>query len=125
MKANKHPEPGLGEANPPTLRRIFGDSAVARLLDYLTLYRGIDSSKTEISKNSGVAWKTMWRIWPILESYDLVRETKRIGRARMFTLNADSPVVKALNDLAFQIAKHDNQAILKRENQVLVKIPAR
>jgi hypothetical protein len=43
----------------------------------------------------------------------------------MFTLNADSPVVKALNDLAFQIAKHDNQTILKRENQVLVKIPAR
>lgn len=115
----------VNEGNPPTLQRIFGDSAIARLLDYLTLYRGMDFPKTEISKNAGIAWKTMWRLWPILERYDLVKETKRIGRAKMFTLNMESPIVKSLNDLAFHIAKHDNQPMLKQERQILVKVKAR
>jgi len=42
-----------------------------------------------------------------MEKYDLVVETRRIGRAVLFELNTESPIVKALWDLAFQIAKHD------------------
>lgn len=125
MAAGKTPRADVNEANPPTLQRIFGDSAIARLLDYLTLYRGLDFPKTEISRNSGVAWKTMWRLWPTIERYGLVKETKRIGKAKMVTLNTDSLIVRALNDLAFQIARHDNQSLQGEERQILVRVKAR
>ncbi len=125
LGAAKNPRADVDEANPPTLQLIFGDSAIARLLDYLTLYRGLDFPKTEISRNSGVAWKTMWRLWPTLERYGLVKETKKIGKAKMVTLNTDSPIVRALNDLAFQIARHDNQPRPGEERQILVKVKAR
>lgn len=125
LAAGKTPRADVNEANPPTLQRIFGDSAIARLLDYLTLYRGLDFPKTEISRNSGVAWKTMWRLWPTIERYGLVKETKRIGKAKMVTLNTDSLIVRALNDLAFQIARHDNQPLQGEERQILVRVKAR
>ena len=64
----------MSEANPPpTLRRVFGDPAVARILDFLTLYR----------------------VWLILEKYDLVEATRRMGRAEMFKLNTDNPIASA------------------------------
>jgi len=113
------------EANPPTLRKLFGDSAVAKVLDFLTLYQGFDYSKVEICRNSGVAWKTLYRIWPLLEKYNLVTLTRRIGRATLFTLNLDNPVSKALVELGFQIAEYDADKIAKEElARASMKIPA-
>ena len=59
------------EANPPTLQKLFKESSLAKLLDFLTLYKDFDYSKTEISQNSGVSWRTLHRIWHILEKYEL------------------------------------------------------
>jgi hypothetical protein len=92
------------EANPPTLQKLFEDSSVAKLLDFLTLYRDFDYPKTEISKNSGVSWKTLYRLWPLLEKYDLVIKTRQIGRATLYKLNTESPIAQALNKLALEIA---------------------
>jgi len=103
------------EANPPTLQKIFGDSAIAKLLDFLTLYRDFDYSKTEISRNSGVSWKTLFRVWPILEKYDLVTKTRQIGRAALYKLNTENPIAKALQELALQIALYDAKKIAKEE----------
>ena len=113
------------ETNPPSLRKLFGDSAVAKVLDFLTLYQGFDYSKVEICRNSGVAWKTLYRIWPLLEKYELVMLTRRIGRATLFTLNLENPISKALAELGFQIAKHDADKIVKEElAKAPIEVPA-
>lgn len=118
MKTKKYSE----EANPPALRKLFQDSAVAKLLDFLTLYKDFDFSKTEISRNSGVAWKTLYRAWPLLEKYGLVVETRRIGRATMFKLNTDNPIAKAMWEFAFQISKYDVDKIVKEELKKEIKV---
>ena len=118
------PKEDSEEANPPALRKLFQDSAVAKLLDFLTLYRDFDYSKVEISRNSGVAWKTLYRVWPLLEKYDLVVETRRIGRATMFKLNTDNPMAKAMWEFAFQISKHDVDKTVKEELKKTAKTPA-
>ena len=94
----------ITEANPTTLQKLFEDSSIAKLLDFLTLYRDFDYPKTEISKNSGVSWKTLYRLWPILEKYNLVIKTRQIGRATLYKLNTESPIAHALNKLALEIA---------------------
>src|SRR4030043_16660 len=94
----------ITETNPPTLQKLFADSSIAKLLDFLTLYRDFDYPKTEISKNSGVSWKTLYRLWPLLEKYNLVVKTRQIGRATLYKLNTESPITQALNKLALEIA---------------------
>ena len=103
------------EANPPTLQRLFEDSSMAKLLDFLTLYEDFDYPKTEISKNSGVSWKTLYRIWPLLEKYELVVKTRQIGRATLYKLNTESPIAKTLHTLALEIATYDAQKIAQEE----------
>src|SRR4030066_624574 len=94
----------IAEANPPTLQKLFEDSTIAKLLDFLTLYKDFDYPKTEISKNSGVSWKTLYRLWPLLEKYNLVVKTRQIGRATLYKLNTESPIAHALNKLTLEIA---------------------
>ncbi|MCW4017128.1 MAG: hypothetical protein NWF00_00355 [Candidatus Bathyarchaeota archaeon] len=104
-----------GEANPPTLQKLFTDSSVAKLLDFLTLYRDFDYPKTEISKNSGVSWKTLFRIWPVLEEYKIVVKTRQIGRATLYKLNPDSEIAKTLHTLALEVAAFDAEKIAEEE----------
>ena len=94
----------IAEVNPPTLQKLFEDSSIAKLLDFFTLYRDFDYPKTEISRNSGVSWKTLYRLWPILEKYNLVKKTRQIGRATLYKLNTESPIAHALNKLTLEIA---------------------
>ena len=94
----------IAEANPQTLQKLFEDSSIAKLLDFLTLYKDFDYPKTEISRNSGVSWKTLYRLWPLLEKYNLVVKTRQIGRATLYKLNTESPIAQALNKLALEIA---------------------
>jgi hypothetical protein len=103
------------EANPPTLQKLFEDSSMAKLLDFLTLYQDFDYSKTEISENSGVSWKTLYRLWPILEKYNMVTKTRQIGRATLYKLNTNSPIAQALHRLALEIAAFDAEQIAKKE----------
>ena len=106
------------QANPPTLQKLFEDSSIARLLDFLTLYRDFDYPKTEISRNSGVSWKTLYRLWPLLEKYELVIKTRQIGRATLYKLNTESPIAKALNKLALEIATfHVNEELARQAKE--------
>jgi DNA-binding transcriptional ArsR family regulator len=102
------------EIAPPTLQKLFSNSSVAKLLDFLTLYRRFDYSLTEISRNSGVPWRTLHRVWPVLEKYDLVKLTRQIGRAKLYTLNADSDITKMLTRLSLEIASLDQRKISSR-----------
>jgi len=106
------------QANPPTLQKLFEDSSIARLLDFLTLYRDFDYPKTEISRNSGVSWKTLYRLWPLLEKYELVIKTRQIGRATLYKLNTKSPIANALNKLALEIATfHVNEELARQAKE--------
>jgi hypothetical protein len=105
----------LNETNPPTLQKLFLDSSIARLLDFLTLYKDFDFSKTEISRSSGVSWKTLFRIWPVLEQYEIVVKTRQIGRATLYKLNPNSPIAKSLHSLALEVAMYDAQKIAQEE----------
>lgn len=80
------------------LVRIFNNT-LSEVLDFLLIHDTHDYSKSEIAKHSGVAHKTVYDVWPVLEEYDLVKQTRVIGRARMYRLNKKNPIVKKLKQL--------------------------
>jgi hypothetical protein len=115
--ATKTDKNEIEEANPPTLQKLFADSSIAKLLDFLTLYKDFDYPKTEISRNSGVSWKTLYRLWPLLEKYNLVVKTRQIGRATLFKLNTENPIAQALNKLALETAAFGVNEELTRQTK--------
>lgn len=74
----------------------LGDSAKIRILDFFITFREFDYSLSQISENAGVSWATTLKLVAQFKKKGILTETRKIGRARMFSLNTKDPVVKAL-----------------------------
>ncbi|MCK4492030.1 MAG: helix-turn-helix domain-containing protein, partial [Candidatus Altiarchaeales archaeon] len=54
-------------------RRVFGDSPVIKVMDFLLAERGLyDYTLSDISENSGVSWSSLHRIFPNLVEMGIV-----------------------------------------------------
>lgn len=104
------------------LKDIFGETPVIKILDHLIDHKGFDYTKTEIAEHAGIGWSTLNRHWGELERWNFVKATRTIGRATLYTLNVDNPIipkllkfdVEATNYMAEKIAQEE---IAKEEMQ--------
>jgi DNA-binding IclR family transcriptional regulator len=101
------------------LQRLLGDTAAARVLDFLTVFRAYDYSLTDIARNSGVGRMTLFRVWPNLERYGVVVQTRTVGKAKMYRLNPESKIAENLAKLGLQVAKVDADGLMKVPNKRL------
>jgi len=85
--------------NLSNLSLVLGNSPTARVIEYLIECEDLDFSLTDIAEGANVGWTILHRIWSDLESAKLVRFTRQIGNAKLFTLNKENPVSKALIEL--------------------------
>jgi len=89
--------------------KLFGDYPAIRVIDFLITFREFDYSLSDIAENAGVAWSTIHTFFPELVRTRIVRETRQIGRAKLYKLNAENPVVKELitldNKLIHELAE--------------------
>ncbi|MBI4214898.1 hypothetical protein HY546_02795 [archaeon] len=93
---------------------VFGGSPLIKVLDFLLTYREFDYSLTDIARESGVGWNTLHSFFPKLAEKDIVRETRQVGRARLYKLNIENPIVKKLIEI-------DNILTSKAVDEELIK----
>lgn len=78
-------------------RKVFGESPMIRIMDFFLAERGLyDYTLSDISKNSGVSWSTLHRIFPKLMKIGIVEQTRSIANAKLYRLNEKNPVVQEL-----------------------------
>jgi len=94
----------------------FGDTPKIRVLDFLLENEIFDYSKSDIAKHSEVSRATLDTFWDSLIKLEIIVENRRIGRAVLFKLNVENPMVKKLIEL-------DNFLILKQipEREIVIK----
>ena len=74
--------------------KVFGDTPINRLWEFLIDSRGtFDFSMTDISEVADISWNTLKEIFPYFIKEDIVKETRKIGRATMFMPNEKNPKV--------------------------------
>ncbi|MFH1637014.1 MAG: HTH domain-containing protein [Candidatus Woesearchaeota archaeon] len=80
-------------------RAYVGDSPTARIIEFLIEGDGLDYSMADMASNINVSWRTVHRLIPELEKIGLVIHTRRIGKAKLYSLNKENIVVKKLVEL--------------------------
>jgi DNA-binding transcriptional ArsR family regulator len=96
--------------------KAFGiKSPALRILDFLMDNKAYDYSKTDIAKGAGISRTTLFTAWENLEKNGLVRETREVGRAKMYKLNLKSPIVKKFIELDNAICEHYASQLKKQE----------
>mgnify|MGYP001597795838 CR=1 FL=1 len=88
-----------------SFRLVFGDSPIVKVIDFFLDNREFDYSLTDIAKNADIGWSTLHGFWKDIVKLGIVTKTRRIGRAELYKLNIDSPLVKKLIELDVSISK--------------------
>ncbi len=93
-------DPPVRDSDETLFLKAFGiKSPVLRILDFLMDNKAYDYSKTDIAKGARISRTTLSSAWENLEKNGLVKETREVGRAKMYKLNLDSPVVRKFIEL--------------------------
>ena len=104
-----------------SFRVVFGDSPIVKVIDSFLDNREFDYSLTDIAKNADVGWSTLHGFWNNIVNLGIVVKTRKIGRAELYKLNLNSPLVKKLIDLDNDISKKlMNEEINKQKLKVTV-----
>lgn len=86
--------------------QVFGDSPMLRVLDFLIVNEDFDYSMTDIAAQSGVGYSTLKLFWKKLEKSKIIKQTRVVGKAKMYRLNFDNPVIKKFRDFYWETTKH-------------------
>jgi hypothetical protein len=87
------------------LYKVFVSGAVAQILDFFLDHKDFDYSPGEISNKTGLALKTIFREIPHLTRYQLVYNSRKIGKVNMYKLNSHFEPVLLLEKFALEVSK--------------------
>ena len=99
--------------------QIFGESPILKVLDFLIVNEDFDYSMTDIANYSGIGYSTLKLFWRKLEENNIIKQTRVVGRAKMYTLNFDSPIAKKFRDFYWEITKQSIRDEVKEKELVV------
>ena len=101
----------MEEGCKPLLIRALGNSPKLRILDYLLDYKLNDFAKKEIVEALRMSKLTFYKYFKDLEELGLVIPSRKIGRATLYKINLENPIVKMIIEyetkLSLQIAEQE------------------
>jgi len=81
------------------LVKLLGRSPKLRIIDIFLTNQFFDFSREELVKELGMSKQTLYKNFKDLEKMGIVRVSREIGRATMYRLNKDNPMVKCLDEI--------------------------
>jgi len=96
------------------LIEFFGDNPLIRIIDFLIEKKPFDTTKEEIIKMSGISRTSLFKYWDKIEKYKIVKKTRQIGRAELFVLDEENPIVQKFLIIESELIKRAMEADVKQ-----------
>ena len=80
-----------------------GNTPINRIWNFLIVHSEFDYSMKEIARYAGVGYTTLKRIWKDFKKRSIIIQTREIGKAKMYKLNLNNPVVKRFIDYYWSV----------------------
>ena len=81
------------------LLNLTGEMPLFKIIDFLLDSKGMDFSKSDISKGAGISRASLFNYWDELERHGIVKVTRSFGKTRLYTLNVKNPVTQKIIEL--------------------------
>lgn len=102
----------LGET---LLVKMFGRSPKLRILDIFMDNPHFEFSKSELVKELGMSKRTLYKNFKDLEDLGIIKASRRVGRAVMYRLNLEHPLVRRLNEIINEVSLEIAEREMKAE----------
>lgn len=86
------------------LLEVLGDSPKLRIIDFFMDNPFFDFTKKEVIEALGMSKQTFYKYFKDLEKYEVVVPSRKIGRATLYKINKDHPLVKRLEEIVNEIS---------------------
>lgn len=87
------------------LSEIMGDYPRVRVIEILITHPWSEYTKKDLSEASGISRRTLYTLLGELETYQIIKPTRKIGSAQLYTLNRESKTSKALMTFQKELAE--------------------
>jgi DNA-binding transcriptional ArsR family regulator len=87
------------------LIKTLGDSPKLRIVDFFLDNPLFDFTKKEVIEALGMSKQTFYKYFPELEEYGIVKVSRKIGKAKLYRINVEHPLVKMLRDYETKMSK--------------------
>ena len=81
------------------LLNLTGEMPLFKIIDFLLENKGMDFSKTDISKGADISRASLFNYWSEIEKYGIVKITRSFGKTKLYTLNVKNPVTQKIIEL--------------------------
>jgi DNA-binding transcriptional ArsR family regulator len=78
--------------------KTLGNSPKLRMVDFFLDNPLFDFTKKEVIEALGMSKQTFYKYFPDLEEYGIVEVSRRIGRAKLYKINLEHPLVTTLRE---------------------------
>lgn len=102
--------------------KTLGDSPKLRIVDFFLDNPLFDFMKKEVIEALGMSKQTFYKYFPDLEEYKIVKVSRRIGKAKLYRINPEHPLVTMLRDYEKKVSL---QIAEKEANRMQKPIPAK
>ncbi|MBL7169886.1 MAG: hypothetical protein ISS48_02615 [Candidatus Aenigmarchaeota archaeon] len=95
--------------------KTFGNSPILKVMMFLLENKIFDYPKSEIAKEVGISRTTLNIFWNNLVEIGIVKKTRTVGKAVMYKINTDSPIVKKMIELNEIVCRTCAERVVKEE----------
>lgn len=81
------------------LLKLTGEMPLFKIIDFLLENKGMDFSKSDISKGAGISRASLFNYWSEIEKHGIVKVTRSFGKTKLYTLNTKNPVAQKIIEL--------------------------
>jgi DNA-binding transcriptional ArsR family regulator len=97
------------------LLRTLGDSPKLRIIDFFLDNPLFDFTKKEVIEALGMSKQTFYKYFEDIEKYGIVKVSRKIGRAKLYRINLEHPLVSMLREyetkVSMQIAEEEARKV--------------
>jgi hypothetical protein len=98
--------------------QAYGDNPKLRVLEFLITFQDYDYSMKAIAKSAEIGYTTLKEFWPEFVRRGIVKQTRVVGKAKMFKLNLDNPEVQLFMKLYWTVIERQTAKLLKPLKQL-------
>lgn len=102
--------------------KLEGNTVKNRIWNFLIVHSEFDYSMKDIAKFSDVSYTALKEIWKELIKRKIVIHTRNVGKAKMYKLNRNNPLVEKFIDYYWSVVDIEAEKELEKEK---VLIPAK
>lgn len=104
------------------LTEVMGEYPQVRVIEILITHPWSEYTKKDLAEASGISRSTLYNLLDKLETYHIIKPTRKIGSTQLYTLNQESTTTKAIMTFTRELSEIEIKKQVSREDKITEKV---